>query len=80
MTFGDWVQEYLDKYSISKQNLSDYSGIGIRSLYRMLTGEVKIKLEDWAWILECLSDMTNIDYNSLVLDCLKQTILKNDKL
>ena len=81
MTFGAWVQEYLNKYDISKRDLSDYSGIANRSLYRLLNNESRLTLEDWRWLIECLSDMTNIDHDELVMDCLKKTIFKkNDKL
>jgi len=78
MTFGDWVQEYLETYQITKQDYSDYSGLHIRTLYRILGGQSRIKLDDWLWLIECLSDMTNINYDELVIDCLNKTVLKKD--
>ena len=74
--FGDWIYDQLEIYDISMMNLSDYSGIHIRTLYRMANGSVKIKLEDFAWIVECISDMTNQDYNGLLRDCVFKTLEK----
>lgn len=80
MDFGDWIEDYLSLYQITKQDLSDYSGIHIRTLYRLLNGHTPIKFQDWLWLIECISDMSNLDYDGLVIDCLKKTVLqKNDK-
>ena len=75
--FGKWLYNQLESYQISMLNLSDYSGIHIRTLYRMTNGDVKIKNDDCIWILECLSDMTNQDFNMLVDDWANKTIKKN---
>ena len=74
--FGQWLYRQLDTYQISMLNLSDYSGIHVRTLYRMANGTVGMRLEDLQWLVECISDMTNQEYNDVLLDCVSKTLLK----
>lgn len=57
-SFGDWVYDQITPVSVTVQQLSDYSGIHIRTLYRILKGETVLRFDDWLWIVECVSDMT----------------------
>lgn len=67
--FGDWVYDQLVPNGITVVELSDYSGIHIRSLYRLLNGETVLKVSDWLWLCECIADMTNADTTQTVKDC-----------
>ena len=57
--FGDWVHTKIDPVQVSITDLSDYSGIHIRKLYRILSGQTTLTFDDWIWLVECVSDMTN---------------------
>lgn len=72
--FGDWLREQIDLYQISVVELSDYSGIHTRTLYRILSGSTKIDLVVWLWLIECISDMTDREMEDLLLSCLKDLI------
>tara|TARA_R100001463_G_scaffold16452_3_gene42644 strand:+ start:2783 stop:3034 length:252 start_codon:yes stop_codon:yes gene_type:complete len=74
--FGSWLFLQLERYKITMMNLSDYSGIHIRTLYRLTNGDVPIKLEDWSWIIECIADMSDQDFNTLIDDCINKTAKK----
>jgi predicted transcriptional regulator len=66
--FGDWVFDQLAPHGITVVELSDYSGIHVRSLYRLLNGETVLKVADWLWLCECIADMTNADTTQTVKD------------
>lgn len=57
-SFGDWVYDQITPMSVTVQMLSDYSGIHIRTLYRILKGETVLRFDDWLWLVECVADMT----------------------
>lgn len=57
-SFGDWVYDQISPVSVTVQMLSDYSGIHIRTLYRILKGETVLRFDDWLWLIECVADMT----------------------
>lgn len=65
--FGDWLKIQLEKYNISVIELSDYSGVHVRRLYRILSGS-KLSLEDAVWLIDCISDMTDQKELDLMLD------------
>jgi len=65
-TFGDWISDQILPMNISVQELSDYSGIHIRTLYRILNGETVLKFADWIWLVECVADMTGADLTETV--------------
>lgn len=68
-TFGKWIQIQLNNHQITIINLSDYSGIHIRKLYRIINNENRIVFEDWIWLVECVGDMTNQSLTDCVIDC-----------
>ena len=70
-TFGDWIRSQLDPNQITIINLSDYSGLHIRKLYRIINGENTLRFDDWIWIIECVGDMTNQSMTYLVIDCVE---------
>ncbi len=70
-TFGDWIRSQLDPNQITIINLSDYSGLHIRKLYRIINGENTLRWDDWIWIIECVGDMTNQSMTELVIDCVE---------
>jgi predicted transcriptional regulator len=70
-TFGDWIRFQLQNHQITIINLSDYSGIHIRKLYRIINGENKLYYEDWIWLVECVGDMTNQSLTECVIDCVE---------
>lgn len=70
-TFGDWIRSQLDPNQITIINLSDYSGLHIRKLYRIINGENTLRWDDWIWIIECVGDMTNQSMTDLVIDCVE---------
>lgn len=70
-TFGDWLRSQLEPNQITVINLSDYSGIHVRKLYRIINDENVLRLDDWMWIVECISDMTNQDMTDCVIDCVR---------
>lgn len=57
-SFGDWVYDQISPVQVTVQHLSDYSGIHIRTLYRILKGETVLRFDDWLWLVECVADMT----------------------
>lgn len=75
--FGIWLYNQLDIYDITITNLSDYSGIHTRTLYRICNGDVSLKMDDFAWIVECVSDMTSQDFNLLISSCIVQLVNKD---
>jgi predicted transcriptional regulator len=70
-TFGDWIRFQLHNHQITIINLSDYSGIHIRKLYRIINGENKLYHEDWIWLVECIGDMTDQPLTECVNDCVQ---------
>ena len=70
-TFGDWIRSQLGPNQITIINLSDYSGIHIRKLYRIINGENTLRFDDWIWICECVADMTNQTLTDCVMDCVE---------
>jgi predicted transcriptional regulator len=70
-TFGEWIRHQLHNHQITIINLSDYSGIHIRKLYRIINGENKLSYEDWIWLVECVGDMTNQSLTDCVIDCVE---------
>jgi uncharacterized protein Yka (UPF0111/DUF47 family) len=73
--FGDWIYERITPHGITVVELSDYSGIHIRSLYRLLNGETELKFCDWLWLCECISDMTGADLTQTVTDAVEYMLL-----
>jgi predicted transcriptional regulator len=65
-SFGDWVYDQITPMNISVQDLSDYSGTHIRTLYRILNGETVLRFADWLWLVECVADMTGADLTDTV--------------
>ena len=72
-TFGDWIRSQLESDQITIINLSDYSGVHIRKLYRILNNENTLTYDDWIWLVECLGDMTNHTLTEMVIDCVGYT-------
>ena len=70
-TFGEWIRSQLDPNMVTIINLSDYSGIHIRKLYRIINGENTLRFDDWIWIIECIGDMTSQSMTDLVIDCVE---------
>ena len=64
MSFGQWMYREIQQHQITVLELSDYSGISVRKLYRIISGEVSVTLYDFLWLVECLSDMTGKDKKS----------------
>jgi len=67
-SFGDWVYDKIDPHQVTVLQLSDYSGIHIRTLYRILKGETVLRFSDWIWLVECVADMTGADLSETVRD------------
>jgi predicted transcriptional regulator len=67
-SFGDWVYDKIDPHDITILQLSDYSGIHIRTLYRILKSETVLRFADWIWLVECVADMTGSDLTETVTD------------
>jgi len=72
--FGEWVHSKIDPVQVSMIDLSDYSGIHIRKLYRLLTGETALRFDDWIWLVECVSDMTNTKMTDNVTESIRYMI------
>jgi len=70
MSFGQWMYREIQQHQITVLELSDYSGISVRKLYRIISGEVSVTLYDFLWLVECLSDMTGKDKKIIVSECL----------
>jgi len=70
MSFGQWMYREIQQHQITVLELSDYSGISVRTLYRIISGEVSVTLYDFLWLVECLSDMTGKDKKIIVSECL----------
>jgi hypothetical protein len=69
--FGDWVYDQITPHGITVIELSDYSGIHVRSLYRLLNGETVLKVADWMWVCECVADMIGADVSQTVTDAVE---------
>jgi predicted transcriptional regulator len=67
-SFGDWVYDQIIPVSVTVLQLSDYSGVHIRTLYRILNGETVLRFCDWLWLVECVADMTGQDMTETVTD------------
>jgi hypothetical protein len=67
-SFGDWVYDQITPVSVTVLQLSDYSGVHIRTLYRILNGETVLRFCDWLWLVECVADMTGQDMTETVTD------------
>lgn len=65
-SFGDWVYDQMSPLQVTVQMLSDYSGIHIRTLYRILKGETVLRFDDWLWLVECVADMTGQELTDTV--------------
>ena len=65
-SFGDWVYDQISPLQVTVQMLSDYSGIHIRTLYRILKGETVLRFDDWLWLVECVADMTGQELTDTV--------------
>jgi len=70
MSFGQWMYREIQQHQITVLELSDYSGISVRKLYRIISGEVSVTLYDFFWLVECLSDMTGKEKKIIVSECL----------
>jgi hypothetical protein len=70
MHAGKWIVRVMDAHQITRIELSDYSGIHIRKLHRILSNQSALSLLDFVWLMECLADMTNQDKFDLMMDCL----------
>ena len=70
MSFGQWMYREIQQHQITVLELSDYSGISVRKLYRIISGEVSVTLYDFLWLVECLSDMTGKDKKIIISECL----------
>ena len=70
MSFGQWMYREIQQHQITVLELSDYSGISVRKLYRIISGEVSVTLYDFLWLVECLSDMTGKEKKIIVSECL----------
>ena len=70
ISFGQWMYREIQQHQITVLELSDYSGISVRKLYRIISGEVSVTLYDFLWLVECLSDMTGKDKKIIVSECL----------
>lgn len=73
--FGDWVDSQIHPLNITVTELSDYSGIHIRTLYRILNGKTVLRFEDWIWIVECVSDMTGQNLTDCVMSAVMHMLL-----
>ena len=73
--FGDWIYDNLTPYGITVVELSDYSGIHVRSLYRIINGETVLKFCDWLWLVECVADMIGADVTQTVKDAVEHMLL-----
>jgi hypothetical protein len=73
--FGDWIFDQITPHGITVVELSDYSGIHIRSLYRLLNGETVLKFADWLWLCECVADMLNADVTQTVNSAVEYMLL-----
>lgn len=71
MHAGKWIVRVMDAHQITRIELSDYSGIHIRKLHRILSNQSALSLLDFVWLMECLADMTNQDKFDLMMDCLR---------
>jgi predicted transcriptional regulator len=67
-SFGDWVYKQITPVSVTVLQLSDYSGVHIRTLYRILNAETVLRFSDWIWLIECIADMTGQDLTETVID------------
>ena len=70
ISFGQWMYREIQQHQITVLELSDYSGISVRKLYRIISGEVSVTLYDFLWLVECLSDMTGKDKKIIISECL----------
>ncbi len=70
ISFGQWMYREIQQHQITVLELSDYSGISVRKLYRIISGEVSVTLYDFLWLVECLSDMTGKEKKIIVSECL----------
>ena len=68
--FGLWVAETLNEAAVTPQQFTSYSGYDQRCLQRILSGHSRLRNEDFIWIVECISDLTDRLNSSLYLEVL----------